>query len=82
MIETRVVIARGRARYVARLPASCLLQQGRKRYVLCLGIQVSVCCTCMQEEVESPDVHFEPVVKLPPVQVKTHEEEELEIFKM
>lgn len=31
---------------------------------------------------ESPDVHFEPVVKLPPIELKTHEEEEQEIFKM
>ncbi|CAM0142383.1 Ran GTPase binding protein Sbp1 [Umbelopsis sp. WA50703] len=36
-----------------------------------------------QEEVEaSPDVHFEPVVKLEEVQVKTFEEEEDVLFKM
>jgi Ran-binding protein 1 len=34
------------------------------------------------EVVESPDVHFEPVVTLPKVDVKTMEEEEEEIFKM
>ena len=31
---------------------------------------------------ESPEVHFEPVVKLAPVEVKTHEEQEQELFKM
>ena len=31
---------------------------------------------------ESPEVHFEPVVKLTPVQVKTNEEDERELFKM
>ena len=36
----------------------------------------------VQEEVESPDVHFEPVVKLAPVELKTNEEEEKELFKM
>jgi len=37
----------------------------------------------LQEEVvESPDVHFEPIVKLPPVEVKTLEENEEEVFKM
>lgn len=35
-----------------------------------------------EEVVESPDVHFEPIVKLPPVEVKTMEENEEEIFKM
>ncbi|KAJ2455018.1 Ran GTPase binding protein Sbp1 [Coemansia sp. RSA 2336] len=35
-----------------------------------------------QEEVESPDVHFEPIVKLQDVKVKTHEEDEDAIFKM
>ncbi|KAI8325856.1 hypothetical protein GQ54DRAFT_254135, partial [Martensiomyces pterosporus] len=34
------------------------------------------------EEVESPDVHFEPIVKLEDVVVKTHEEDEDAIFKM
>lgn len=38
-------------------------------------------CT-MQEEVESPEVHFEPVVKLAPVEVKTNEEGEKELFRM
>ncbi|KAJ2855744.1 Ran GTPase binding protein Sbp1, partial [Coemansia erecta] len=32
--------------------------------------------------VESPDVHFEPLVKLEDVVVKTHEEDEEPIFKM
>ncbi len=32
--------------------------------------------------VESPDVHFEPVVKLAPVEVKTLEENENEVFRM
>lgn len=45
------------------------------------------CCTSesawrAQEEVESPDVHFEPVVKLAPVELKTNEEDETELFKM
>ncbi len=31
---------------------------------------------------ESPDVHFEPVVKLASVEVKTLEENEDEVFKM
>ena len=36
-----------------------------------------------QDEVaESPDVHFEPIVKLAPVEVKTMEENEEEVFKM
>ncbi|KAJ2456733.1 Ran GTPase binding protein Sbp1 [Coemansia sp. RSA 2424] len=35
-----------------------------------------------EEAVESPDVHFEPVVKLEDVVVKTHEEDETEEFKM
>lgn len=35
------------------------------------------------EEVEpSPDVHFEPVVKLEEVEVKTFEEDEDVLFKM
>ncbi|KAJ2162302.1 Ran GTPase binding protein Sbp1 [Coemansia sp. RSA 552] len=35
-----------------------------------------------QEEVENVDVHFEPIVKLEDVKVKTHEEDEEPIFKM
>ncbi|OBZ82579.1 Ran-specific GTPase-activating protein 1 [Choanephora cucurbitarum] len=35
-----------------------------------------------EEEVESPDVHFEPIVKLNEVEVKTNEEEEEVLFKM
>ena len=35
-----------------------------------------------EEVVESPDVHFEPLVKLPPMEVKTMEEGEEEQFKM
>ncbi|KAJ2777137.1 Ran GTPase binding protein Sbp1, partial [Coemansia linderi] len=35
-----------------------------------------------EEEVESPDVHFKPIVELADVVVKTHEEDENEIFKM
>jgi len=34
------------------------------------------------EEVTSPDVHFEPVIKLDQVEVKTHEEDEDCLFKM
>ncbi|KAJ2889992.1 Ran GTPase binding protein Sbp1, partial [Coemansia aciculifera] len=34
------------------------------------------------EAVESPDVHFEPVIKLEDVVVKTHEEDENEKFRM
>ena len=38
---------------------------------------------CFQEEVvDSPDVHFEPLVKLPPMELKTMEEGEEELFKM
>ncbi len=32
--------------------------------------------------IDSPDVHFEPVVKLAPVEIKTLEENEDEVFKM
>ena len=32
--------------------------------------------------VESPDVHFDPIVKLAPVETKTLEEDEEEVFKM
>ena len=39
-------------------------------------------CAYVQEEVESPEVHFEPVVKLAPVELKTNEEDETELFKM
>ncbi|KAG1122403.1 hypothetical protein G6F42_011509 [Rhizopus arrhizus] len=35
-----------------------------------------------EEEVESPDVHFEPIIKLEEVEVKTNEEEEDALFKM
>ncbi|KAJ1860535.1 Ran GTPase binding protein Sbp1 [Coemansia sp. RSA 2703] len=35
-----------------------------------------------EEVVESPDVHFEPIMKLEDVEVKTHEEDEEAIFKM
>ncbi|KAI7898074.1 uncharacterized protein BX663DRAFT_556153 [Cokeromyces recurvatus] len=35
-----------------------------------------------EEEVESPDVHFEPIVKLEEVEVKTNEEDEEVLFKM
>ncbi|KAJ1898381.1 transcription factor TFIIF complex subunit Tfg3 [Kickxella alabastrina] len=35
-----------------------------------------------EEIVESPDIHFEPIVKLEDVVVKTHEEDEEPIFKM
>ncbi|KAJ1723816.1 Ran GTPase binding protein Sbp1 [Coemansia erecta] len=35
-----------------------------------------------EEVVESPDVHFEPLVKLDDVVVKSHEEDEEPIFKM
>ncbi|KAJ2684347.1 Ran GTPase binding protein Sbp1 [Coemansia sp. RSA 1285] len=38
--------------------------------------------TQQEETVDSPDVHFEPVVKLKDVVVKTHEEDEDPIFKM
>lgn len=31
---------------------------------------------------DSPDVHFEPIVKLAPVEVKTLEENEEEVFRM
>ena len=34
------------------------------------------------EVVESPDVHFDPIVKLAPVETKTLEEDEEEVFKM
>lgn len=35
-----------------------------------------------EEVVESPEIHFEPVVRLPEVEVKSLEEDEAEIFKM
>ncbi|ORX74599.1 hypothetical protein DL89DRAFT_290119 [Linderina pennispora] len=35
-----------------------------------------------EEVVESPEVNFEPVIKLDDVEVKTHEEDEDVIFKM
>ena len=35
-----------------------------------------------EEVVESPDVHFDPIVKLAPVETKTLEEDEEEVFKM
>ncbi|CEP16693.1 hypothetical protein [Parasitella parasitica] len=35
-----------------------------------------------EEEVESPDVHFEPIIKLEEVVIKTNEEEEDVLFKM
>ena len=38
--------------------------------------------TLQEEVVESPEVHFEPIVKLAPVAVKTMEENEEEVFKM
>lgn len=34
----------------------------------------------LQEEVESPDVHFEPIVQLKPVEVVTMEEDEDEMI--
>lgn len=34
------------------------------------------------EVVESPDIHFEPLVKLPPMELRNLEEDELERFKM
>lgn len=34
-----------------------------------------------EEEVESPDVHFEPLVKLEKVEVRTNEEDEESLFK-
>lgn len=34
------------------------------------------------EEVESPEIHFEPVIKLPEVEVKSLEEEEEDILKL
>lgn len=35
-----------------------------------------------EDVVDSPDVHFEPLVKLPPVEIKTMEESEKELFKI
>ncbi|KAI9504617.1 Ran binding domain-containing protein, partial [Coemansia spiralis] len=35
-----------------------------------------------EDVVDSPDIHFEPIVKLQDVVVKTHEEDEDSIFKM
>ncbi|KAJ8312077.1 hypothetical protein KUTeg_009450, partial [Tegillarca granosa] len=34
------------------------------------------------EEVESPDIHFEPIVHLPQVEIKSLEEEEEELLKL
>ncbi|KAJ2701975.1 Ran GTPase binding protein Sbp1 [Coemansia sp. IMI 203386] len=42
----------------------------------------NVAADTQEEVVESPDVHFEPLVKLEDVVVKTHEEDEEPIFKM
>lgn len=39
-------------------------------------------CSSQDQVVESPDVHFEPIVKLAPVEVRTMEENEMEVFKM
>lgn len=36
----------------------------------------------LQEEVESPDIHFTPIISLPPVQLATLEEDEDVMFKM
>jgi len=36
----------------------------------------------IQEEVESPEVHFEPIVKLDPVNVVTMEEDEEELIQL
>ncbi|KAJ1839587.1 Ran GTPase binding protein Sbp1, partial [Coemansia sp. RSA 2708] len=38
--------------------------------------------TAAGAQVENVDIHFEPVVKLQDVEVKTHEEDETPIFKM
>ena len=38
--------------------------------------------TLSQEEVENPEIHFEPIVKLTPVKVEKLEENEEEIFSM
>ena len=34
------------------------------------------------EVVDNPDIHFEPIVKLSPIDVKTLEEEETELLKL
>lgn len=34
------------------------------------------------EEVESPEIHFEPIVNLPQVEIKSLEEEEEELLKL
>ena len=47
------------------------------------GLVSRLCSSSSQEDVvESPDVHFEPLVKLQPIETKTMEENEDEIFKM
>lgn len=35
-----------------------------------------------EETVDSPDVHFDPIVKLNAVETKTNEEQETVLFKM
>ncbi|KAJ2776011.1 Ran GTPase binding protein Sbp1 [Coemansia nantahalensis] len=42
----------------------------------------NVASEAQEEVIESPDVHFTPLVKLEDVAVKTHEEDEVSIFKM
>lgn len=39
-------------------------------------------CFLQEEVVESPEIHFEPVIRLPEVEVKSLEEDEEETFKM
>lgn len=42
-----------------------------------------ICGYIVQDEViENPDPHFEPIIHLPPVQTKTHEEDEDEMLKL
>lgn len=38
--------------------------------------------TDQRDDVESPDIHFEPIISLDPVEVKTLEEDETEVFRM
>ena len=46
-------------------------------------LQLRILLCCMQEDTpESPELTFVPVVKLAPVEVKSMEENEDEVFKM
>ena len=71
-----------------RCPIHRLRHKTILEYVFCLLLlssseNVHICrYISWQEEVESPEIHFEPLVKLAPVETATLEENEEELFKM